>query len=104
MQCFEKVRLMHCGQVQYFLDFVHGTVHMHPTFTTNHYASTVSVKWNRCIRRLMCGASQPSIDRNLNLANQITQAMGYLHARGIVAKDLTIYTKNIFVQGKGGHH
>ncbi len=46
-------------------------------------------------RKIHVWNDRTSIDRSLNLANQVAQAMGYLHARGIVAKDLT--TKNIFV-------
>ena len=37
-----------------------------------------------------------SVDRSLNIGKQIAQAMGYLHARGIVHKDLN--TKNIFLE------
>ena len=41
--------------------------------------------------------SEPfALERSVNIGRQVAQAMGYLHARGIVHKDLN--TKNIFLE------
>ena len=40
--------------------------------------------------------SEPfSVEKSIDIARQVAQAMGYLHARGIVHKNLN--TKNIFL-------
>ncbi len=83
-----------CGQM---LDFVHSFVSVfvpYATFTINLSVNSFC-RGETLYKKIHVWCEPPSIDRNLNLANQVAQAMGYLHARGIVAKDLT--TKNIFV-------
>ena len=37
-----------------------------------------------------------ALERSINIGRQMAQAMGYLHARGIVHKDLN--TKNVFLE------
>ena len=38
----------------------------------------------------------PSMEKNINLAKQVAQAMGYIHARYIV--DINLSTRNIFLE------
>lgn len=40
---------------------------------------------------------RPSLDWTINIATQIAQGMGYLHARKLLHKDLK--SKNVFIEG-----